>query len=55
MCFSAMTVCGLNVVSLSALQPVQQAFLFILMLLGDIVSFFSWWELADVEGSLSLI
>lgn len=38
MCFSAMTVCGLNVLSVSTLQPAQQAFLFILMLIGDIVS-----------------
>jgi Trk-type K+ transport system membrane component len=40
MCFSAMTVCGLSTVSVSALQPAQQAFLFILMIFGDIVSCF---------------
>ena len=38
MCFSAMSTAGLNLVSVSALQPAQQAFLFILMILGDIVS-----------------
>lgn len=38
MCMSAMNVTGLNVVSVSQLRPAQQAFLFILMLIGDIVS-----------------
>ena len=36
MCYSAMTVTGLDVVSPSALQPAQQGFLVVLMLLGDI-------------------
>lgn len=39
MCHSAMTVSGLTVLSLSQLQPAQQAFLFILMIIGDIVRF----------------
>ena len=38
MCYSAMTVTGLNVVSVSELRPAQQVFLFILMIIGDIVS-----------------
>jgi Trk-type K+ transport system membrane component len=37
MCFSAMTVTGLNVISVSQTRPAQQAFLLILMILGDIV------------------
>ncbi|KAK4687581.1 Trk/Ktr/HKT type cation transporter, partial [Tremellales sp. Uapishka_1] len=36
MCFSAMSETGLNTVSVSELRPAQQAFLFILMLIGDI-------------------
>ncbi|ORY22841.1 cation transport protein-domain-containing protein [Naematelia encephala] len=36
MCFSAMTVTGLSTLSLSELRPAQQAFLLILMLVGDI-------------------
>ena len=40
MCFSAMMEAGLSTLSVSQLRPAQQAFLFVLMLLGDIVSDF---------------
>ena len=42
MCYSAMSMTGLYTVSLSALQPGQQSFLFVLMILGDIVSGNLW-------------
>ena len=38
MCYSAMTVTGLSTVNLSSLTGWQQAILFVLMLLGDVVS-----------------
>ncbi|TFK62975.1 TrkH-domain-containing protein [Pluteus cervinus] len=36
LCYSAMTVCGLSTINLSSTTPLQQAILYVLMLIGDI-------------------
>lgn len=48
-CVSAFATAGLSTISISALTPAQQAFVFMLMIFGDIVSIL----LADAHSSIS--
>lgn len=47
LCYSALTVTGLSTVNLSTLTPFQQAILFFLMIIGNVVRLFSSKTLTD--------